>query len=87
MSVLTEVQIKKIAAKTKDVPALVAALTEEPYLKSGQAVTINGSMGQLDLAGKFVEENNGWAKIKREDGTEFWCLYHQVMPKDKGFSA
>ena len=80
MSVLTEVQIKKIAAKTKDVPALVAALT-------GQAVTINGSMGQTNVAGKFVEENNGWAKIKREDGTEFWCLYHQVMPKDKGFSA
>jgi hypothetical protein len=87
MASLTETQIKKLVSETKDHSALVAALTEEPYLKPGSDVYITSSMGQSNVSGKFVEENNGWGKVKRDDGTELWVLYHTIKPKDSGLNS
>ena len=87
MATLNEAQINEIVNSTKESGELVSKLTEEPYLKAGQEIFVKASMGQTNVMGKFVEENNGWAKIKRTDGTEFWVLYHQVYPKDSGLNS
>lgn len=88
MTPKTEKDIRKLAEKAKSVDSLVASLTEEAYLKSGQKVFVKGSMGQTNVTGVFKEESNGWAKVQRDgDGSEFWCLYHQVLPVDSGLNC
>ena len=60
---------------------LAALLSEDPYLKKGQKVYVAGSMGNTNIEGSFQEESNGWARIKREDGTDYWVHYHKCLPK------
>lgn len=87
MTAKTEKQIRALNESSKSVEALVSSLTEEPYLKNGSKVTVNGSMGQANVVGTFKEENNGWAKVVTEDGKELWVLYHKCMPIDSGINC
>ena len=62
---------------------LASMLCEDPYLKKGQKVYIkghHGAMGGASVQGTFQEESNGWARVKREDGSDYWVLYYQCYP-------
>lgn len=75
------------AAKSKlsedeSVRVLAATLSEDEYLKKGQKVYVTASMGLANVVGTFEEESNGWARVRKEDGTDCWVHYFHCFPQD-----
>jgi hypothetical protein len=95
MSRITESKIVELAKRNEAVIVrgkldenqaikhFASLLTEDAYLKKGAKVYIRGSMGACNVEGTFEEESNGWARVKREDGSDYWVHYFRCHPTDK----